>query len=46
MMEKGQGNEYSGKSLDEIDIDVDELVSGEEEDSADEENENEIKLLL
>lgn len=39
MMEKGQWNEYRGKSLDEIDIDVDELVSGEEEDSADEENE-------
>jgi len=38
MMEKGQGNEYRGKSLDEIDIDVDELLSGEEEDSADEEN--------
>ncbi|KAF0709040.1 Reverse transcriptase domain-containing protein, partial [Aphis craccivora] len=39
MMGKGQGNKYRGKSLDEIDIDVDELVSGEEEDSADEENE-------
>jgi len=24
MIEKGQGNEYRGKSLDEIDIDVDE----------------------
>jgi len=37
-MEKGQGNEYRGKSLDEIDINVDELLSGEE-DSEDEENE-------
>jgi len=41
MMEKGQGNEYRGKSLDEIDIDVDELLSGEE-DSTDEENEIDI----
>jgi len=37
-MEKGQGNEYRGKNLDEIDINVNELVSGEE-DSEDEENE-------
>jgi len=28
-MEKGKGNEYRGKSLDEININLDELLSGE-----------------
>lgn len=37
-MEKGEGNEYRGKSLDEININIEELLFGEEEESADEEN--------
>lgn len=39
MMENGKGNEYRGKSLDEININLDELLSGEEEEDSTEENE-------
>lgn len=39
MMENGKGNEYRGKSLDEININLDELLSGEEEEDSAEENE-------
>jgi len=40
MMEKGQGNEYRGIHLDEININVDTLVSDEENFSNDDDDDN------
>lgn len=46
MMEKGQGQEYRGKSLDEIDINIDSLVTDIEESSDEEIDHSEKKIPL
>jgi len=46
MMEKGQGQEYRGKSLDEIDINIDSLVTDIEESSDEEIDHSEKKMPL
>lgn len=46
MMEKGQGQEYRGKSLDEIDINMDSLVTDIEESSDEEIDHSEKKITV